>query len=106
MKKLMLMLVVGVFISNNSFGANDPSLKSELTEKIIIDLSDVELSEDQQESVAVSFYICDGKIEIAEISGTNEAVILKVKQKLSLLKIEAEYDEGSLYRYNLEIDKI
>ena len=56
MKKLML--ITGVLITSMSFGAENPRLKKELTKKIILDLSGVELDQNNQDFVAVSFTIC------------------------------------------------
>jgi len=104
MKKLIT--IVAISITNISFSANNPELKSELTEKLILDLSKVELDQNHQDFVVVSFYVCDDKIEIAEITGTNKELIQKVKNKMSLLKLEDAYDEKELYRFKLTFEKV
>lgn len=69
-------------------------------------MSEVELNENNQDFVVVSFQICNGEIEITEIMGTQKKLVQKVKRKLSLLKIEEAYDEETLYGYKLTFDKI
>jgi len=102
MKKLMF--IVGILVTNISLGADNLPLKNEITDKLILDLSEVELDQNHQDFVVVSFYICDGKIEITEITGTHKQLLQKVKRKLSLLQIEEEYDEETLYRYKLTFE--
>ena len=103
MKKLMI--ITGVLITSLSFGAENPELRKELTEKIYIDLTEIELDETIQDFVAVSFEICDGKIQIAEITGTQRVLVQKVKKKLTQLSMEGEYDEDTLYRFKLTFRK-
>ena len=77
----------------------------EITKKLILDLSKVELDENNQDYVAVNFHICNGEIEITEITGTQEQLVQKVKDKLSQLVIEQKYDEETLYRYKFTFEK-
>ena len=98
------MLIAGVLITSLSFGADNPGLKKELTKKIILDLSEVELNENNQDFVVVSFTICEGEIQIAEITGTQKTLVQKVKSKLTQLLIEEEYEEETLYRYKLTFE--
>ena len=104
MKKLILILAL--FIANSTLAGGTQPLKNELTQKLIIDLSDVELSENHEDYVYVSFYICNDEIEITEITGTQTELTQKVKAKLSQLEIEEEYNEGTLYHYRFTFDKI
>ena len=104
MKKLIL--IVAILISNISFGAGVQPLKEEITNKLILDLSKVELDENNQDFVVVNFYICNGEIEITEITGSQKQLIQKVKNKLSQLIIEQSYDEAALYRYKFTFEKV
>jgi len=100
------MIIVGVLITNISLGADNPPLKNEITNKLILDLSEVELDEDLQDFVVVSFHICNDGVQITEITGTQKQLVQKVKTKLSQLTIEQEYNEETLYRYKLTFKKI
>ena len=104
MKKLMF--IVGILVTNISFGADNPPLKNEITNKLILDLSKVELDQNQQDFVVVSFHIYNGEIEIVEITGTQKQLVQKVKSKLTQLTIEQVYDEETLYRYKFTFEKI
>lgn len=104
MKKLMF--IVGILVANISLGADNPTLKNEISDKLTLDLSKIELVEDHQDFVVVSFYICNGKIEIAEIMGSQKQLVQKVKNKLSQLKVGQEYDGETLYLYKITFKKI
>jgi hypothetical protein len=88
MKKLIF--IVAVLISNISLGADVQPLKAEITEKLIIDLSMVELDENHQDFVLVSFYIFNGAIEIAEIS-VQENLIKKIYKR-------EDYESSSMHK--------
>jgi hypothetical protein len=108
MKKLIF--IISLLVSNISLGAGNPAsgtptLNEEISNKLILDLSMVELDKKHQDFVLVSFYICNDEIEIIEISGSQEELVEKVKIKLSQLKIEQMYDEGALYRYKFTFEK-
>lgn len=103
MKKLML--IIGVLFTTISLGAENPKLKNEITDKLILDLSKVEFDEKLKDFVVVSFHICDGEIEITEITGTQKLLVDKIKTKLTQLIIEQAYDEETLYRYKFTFEK-
>ncbi len=99
------MVIAGVVFTTISLGAENPKLKNEITDKLILDLSKVELEEEFKDFVVVSFHICEGEIEITEITGTQKQLVDKVKTKLSQLSIEQAYDEETLYRYKFTFEK-
>ena len=101
-----LIFTISLLVSSISLGAGVPTLNEEITSKLILDLSKVELNENHQDFVVVNFYIHNGEIEIEEITGTQSELIQKVKNKLSQLNIEQAYDEETLYRYKFTFDKI
>jgi len=104
MKKLIF--IISILASNICLGAGTPPLKEEITKKLILDLSKVELDENHQDFVIVNFHIYNGEIKIAEITGSQKQLIQKVKSKLSQLNIEQECDEGKLYRYKFTFSKV
>ena len=103
MKKLIF--IIAILVSNLSFGAAGHPLKEEITNKLILDLSKVELHKNHQDFVVVNFYISSGEIEITDITGTQKELVQKVKSKLSTLKIQQAYEEGTLYRYKFTFEK-
>ena len=104
MKKLIF--IVAILVSNISLGAGVQPLKEEINNKLILDLSEVNLDENNQDFVVVNFQICNGEIEISEITGTQNQLVEKVKRKLSQLNIEANYNESFLYQYKFTFEKI
>lgn len=103
MKKIIFILAISV--SNLSLAAGGEPLRNEITNKLILDLSQVELDENHQDFVVVSFYIRNDEIEITGISGSQKELIEKVKNKLSQLEIEQYYNERALYRYKFTFEK-
>ena len=103
MKKLIL--IAGILINIVAFGAETEPLKTEFSKKLVFNLSEVELDASNRDFVIVSFYVRDQKIEITETNGTQEQLIEKVKNKLSLLMLEEGYDEDKLYQYKITFKK-
>lgn len=103
MKKLIF--IIAVLVSNITLGAGEPTLNAEITNKLILDLSEVDLDEDYQDFVIVNFYIANNEIQIEEITGTHELLVEKVKNKLAKLKIEGPYHTQTLYRYKFTFEK-
>lgn len=103
MKKLLL--IIAVSIAQISWGAINPPLQNEITDKLILDLSEIELDENHSDFVRVNFRICEGRIELEEITGTQKELVQKVKNKLKQLFIEGTYDEEALYRYKFTFEK-
>ena len=103
MKKLIF--IVAILISNLSFGAGGQPLKNEITNKLILDLSKIELHKNHEDFVVVNFYISNGEIKITDITGTQKELIQKVKSKMSTLKIQQAYEEGVIYRYKFTFEK-
>lgn len=99
------MLIIALVITQTSMGANNPSLKNEITDKLILDLSEVELDEYHQDFVVVSFQVCDGHIVVQDASGTQEELVQKVENKLNQLIILETYDEEMIYRYKFTFEK-
>lgn len=104
MKKLIF--IVSILVSQISFAAGVEPLKEEITNKLILDLSMLELNEQHKDFVIVSFYICNDKIEISEIYGTQNQLVQKVKIKLSQLTIKHTCEEGKLYQYRFTFKKL
>lgn len=102
MKKLMLM--VGILVTSISYGGNNPNLKDEITEKLNFDLSEIALHEIHPEFVVVSFNICNDRVIISEITGTQTELIQLVKSKLTAISFDEKYDEDCMYRYKFTFE--
>lgn len=102
---IKLILIVGTLIANVSFGGQNPSLESEITDKLILDLSEVVLDEHRKDFVVVHFRICDDRIEIVQVVGTQEPLVQKVKNKLKQISIHEAYDEETIYHFKFTFEQ-
>lgn len=100
-----LFLCIGVVSSLGSLDDRNPELAEELLDKLILDLSEVELNEDVHDYVIVQFTICDQQIEILSIEGSNLAVVEAVQIKMKKLEIDANYQENTLYNFKFTFEK-
>jgi hypothetical protein len=97
--------MVGFLAASVSFGAVNPSLKSEILENVSPDLSTVELDELHQDFVVVKFSIKDFQIKIIEIQGSQESLIQLIIHELSEIFVQREYSETDVYNYKFVFKK-
>ncbi|MFT5778153.1 MAG: hypothetical protein ACI837_001109 [Crocinitomicaceae bacterium] len=105
MRKLIVVFVLGVLSISSSL-AGGPRLVDEIKEKVILDLSDVELNQYAEDYVLVSFKIVNGKIEIKDISGTQVELKKLIVKKLVQMNIESNYNVNALYSYKFKFEKV
>lgn len=91
--------------SAGQMDSHNPSLRTELTEKMILDLSHVELHENFQDYVLVHFSIRKDVINVKSIEGTHSEVIELVKEKLISMEIDSKYEEDRIYSYKFTFEK-
>jgi hypothetical protein len=80
-------------------------LSKELSEKLIFNLSAVELHIDHSNFVLISFTSIKNRIELTEILGTQRLLVQKVKNKLAVIHMDKAYDEESLYLYKFTFEE-
>ena len=80
-------------------------LSKELSEKLIFNLSDVELHIDHSNFVLISFTSIKNRIELTEILETQRLLVQKVKNKLAVIHMDKAYDEESLYLYKFTFEE-
>ena len=105
MKKLIVVFVVGLLSASFSFAA-EPSLSEEINDKVIIDLSNVELDQYSQDYVLVSFKIVSGQIIINGVRGTQAILKKMIVKELSSMRIESNYEPNATYRYKFTFKKV
>ena len=91
--------------STGNLESQKPTLKSELSEKLVLDLSQVEMQRDIEYRVVVHFSICEKKIMIKAIGGTDAEVVELVRKKLSSIEVDANYEEDTIYGYRFFVEK-
>ena len=106
MKKVAFALMVGILAFSPTFASNNPELVEEIHEKVIIDLSTIELDKYNQDYVLVHFKISNGRIDILEAHGSTIELKELIVKKLMQLDIKSNYLESGIYRYNFTFEKI
>lgn len=100
-----LLISIGLLGSTAAIDNQEPTLRCELAEKMILDLSEVELHENFQDYVTVQFSICADEIILKSIEGTHDEVIKAVEAKLNSMEINANYEEDKLYSFKFTFEK-
>lgn len=100
-----IFLCIGIVSSIGPFDDRNLDLEQELLDKMILDLSEVELHDAFQDYVTVHFTICDQQIEIQSIGGSNQEVVEAVQDKMQKLQIDANYQEDKLYNFKFTFEK-
>ncbi len=100
-----ILLCVGLIGSTGAPDNQNPTLKKELSDKMILDLSQVELHENFQDYVVVHFSICENEITIESIEGTHCEVIEAVNGKLTAMEINSNYEENKIYSFKFTFEK-
>jgi hypothetical protein len=106
MKKIFLTLTVGIISISSIFAGINPDLQDEMNEKVIIDLSEIQLNPYSEDFVLVSFKIEKGEIKIQNISGSQALLKKLIVKKMVQMNIESEYDADFIYRYKFTFAKI
>jgi hypothetical protein len=106
MKKLIVLLAIGLITVSTSFAGGNPELSKELQDKIVVDLSTIDLDEYTPDFVVVSFEIFAGELIIREINGTNQELEEILLAKLHSLRIDADYVEGQVYNAKFSFKKV
>jgi hypothetical protein len=100
-----ILLCIGLIGSTGAFDKQESTLKKELKEKMILDLTKVKLHQKFVDYVFVRFTICDSEISITNIEGTHQDVIEAVKIKLSRMEITSSYEEDKFYSFKFTFEK-
>jgi hypothetical protein len=106
MKKLIVAFVIGLLSMGTSFAASNPGLANEINEKVVIDLSDIELDQYSTDYVLVSFKIENGQIKINEIQGSQVELKKLIIKRLVQMNIESNYNADETYRYKFTFEKV
>lgn len=100
-----ILLCIGLMCSTGNLDNKKPTLREELSDKMILDLSQVNLHENFQDYVIVQFSICENEITVKSIEGTHKEIIGAVVEKLNLLEITSNYEEDKIYTYKFTFEK-
>lgn len=105
MKKLAVLFVSCVLSISATFAGNNPEVSEEINQKVIVDLSDVELNQEAQDFVIVRLKIVNGAIVIQGVQGSTLELEKIILEKLNTIEIEADCDEDQLFAYKFTFEK-
>ena len=105
MKKVAVLIVLVFSSMSFSFSGVNPELKKEITKKVIVDLSKVNLNDNNNDYVMVSFIIENEEIIITNIESSMNELTEIMKKELNQIRIDSEYEEGVTYKYRFTFTK-
>jgi 2,4-dienoyl-CoA reductase-like NADH-dependent reductase (Old Yellow Enzyme family) len=94
-----IIMIIGLLLVNESFAANNPSIKSEIEEKVQPDLTEFNFSTDHENFIVVSFKVSEYHIDILEIMGSSDYLIQTMIEELINLKVDKVYPEDDIYSF-------
>jgi hypothetical protein len=97
--------VLGVLLSSSALAGGGQPIAEEVGQKLILDLSNVELNKENNDFVVVSFIVYDKQIAINDINGSNRELIKAVSAKLSSITLNDSYSEDDLYRLKFTFEE-
>jgi hypothetical protein len=100
------LMLIGLLFSLTAFNSKNPDLKNELNEKVKIELKDIELNQNFEDFVAVSFTVKEGQIDIKEVNGSSKELKELVLTELNSLTINAQHKEGEIYSYKFTFKRL
>ena len=105
MKKVIILIVMGLFTISSSFAASDPALAEEISQKVKINLSSITLDEYKADFVQVRFKIYDGLIKIVQIEASQTELKELIINELKEIHIITPYSESEVHNFNFTFVK-
>jgi hypothetical protein len=105
MKRIVVLIVMGLFSISMSFAESDPELIEEISEKVQIDLSAITLDQYEQDFVKVEFKIYDGLIQIVNIKASQPELKKLIISELKEIHVKNPYSESEVYNFNFTFKK-
>lgn len=99
MKKIALVLVMGLITVSPLLASGTPNLNKELNQKVSIDLNEEGVEVDGKDFVKVSFTIRDGEIVILEMNSTQKELKDLIIRELEKIHVQSEYGFNQTYNY-------
>ncbi|MDX2362645.1 MAG: hypothetical protein QNK23_17685 [Crocinitomicaceae bacterium] len=105
MKRVIVLVAMGLFTIGSSFAGSDPVLIEEISQKVKIDLSMITLNEYEEDFVQVQFKIYDGLIQIVNIEASQAELMELVISELKEIHVRTPYSESEIHNYNFTFEK-
>ncbi|MCJ8288490.1 MAG: hypothetical protein HRT58_00545 [Crocinitomicaceae bacterium] len=105
MKKVVILIAMGLFTIGSSFAGSDPVLIEEISQKVTIDLSTITLDKYEKDFVLVQFKIYDGLIQIVKIEASQPELKYLIISELEEIHIKTPYSESEIHNFNFTFKK-
>lgn len=105
MRKVIVLVAVGLLTIGSSFAGSDPVLIKEISQKVKIDLSTITLNQYSKDFVDVQFKIFDGVINIIKIEASQVELKELVMSELMDIHVKTPYSESEIHNYNFTFEK-
>jgi hypothetical protein len=106
MRKLIATVVLSIMTMGLSFAGENPTLFKEISRKLKIDLTKVDLKKSENNFVIVQFKIINQEVSIIDIKGSTELQTLIINE-LEQMFIKSDSDPTVIhtYKFNFEDEK-
>lgn len=105
MRKVIVLVAIGLFTIGSSFAGSDPVLIKEIRQKVKIDLSTITLDQYSKDFVDVRFKIYDGVIQIIKIKASQLELKELILNELKEIHVRTPYSETEIHNYNFTFEK-
>ncbi|MFT5860047.1 MAG: hypothetical protein ACI865_002155 [Flavobacteriaceae bacterium] len=105
MKKVVVLIAMGLFTFGSSFAGSDPVLIDEISQKVKIDLSTITLDKYEADFVLVQFKIYDGLIQIIKVEASQPELRELVIAELKEIHVKTPYSESEIHNFNFTFEK-
>lgn len=97
MKKSMVILGMLFLSIGFTFAGNSNNIGNQLNKNVIVDLSNVDLNENEEEFVTVKFNFSNNQINILEIEGSQNILKEKILQELQQMNLSIDPNDKTTY---------
>ena len=105
MKKVVILIAMGLITIGSSFAGSDPVLIEEISQKVKINLSSITLDEYKKDFVQVKFKIYDGLIQIVNIKSSQIELMELIVKELDDIHVKTPYSESEIHNFNFTFEK-
>lgn len=100
-----LTLILGLCLLSCSCVASNPSMKSEVMEKVQPDLTGFHFASEHENFVVVSLKVNERHLEIIDIMGSSEKLVELIRDEILNLKVDKIYPAGDTYNFKFIFKK-
>lgn len=106
MKNIVTLVAISLFTISSIIAQNDTNLKTEISEKVNIDLRKVNLNQNGNDFVQVKFKINDGLIQIVDIEASQVKLKDLIISELMDIRVRMPYSEHETHNFKFTFELI